>query len=299
MTVFALIPVHNRIEHTKECIACLRKQIGQPVHIMVIDDGSTDDTAGYLADQKGISVITGNGNLWWTGAMQKGLDAVMRMAEESDYVLFLNNDTVFDNNLAWELVRVSQDNDSAIVGSILRDRENPARVLSLGPAMDIWRMRIWDRYELLTQSEKENLADIYTAPALSGRGTLIPVSVLKWLGPLPTRCLPHYGADYEFTARAARRGHKVLVSTTAVVQSWDNFGVQADDFSCFEKYFGHRSVHNIFKNACFYMLVGNPLQRVTALPRMLYFSMLSTGSRILYKTQVGLRGLARRILHSL
>ena len=75
MTVFVLIPVFNRLEHTKKVLKALRNQtLAKQLYIIVIDDGSTDGTREYLANQSDVTTLHGDGNLWWGGAIQMGLN---------------------------------------------------------------------------------------------------------------------------------------------------------------------------------------------------------------------------------
>jgi GT2 family glycosyltransferase len=46
---------------------------------------------------------------------------------------------------------------------------------------------------------------------------LIPARVFAQVGLFDDRRLPHYAADYEFSARAQRAGHELLVDYDAVV----------------------------------------------------------------------------------
>ena len=70
MHIHIVIPVHNRIESTKIIIDCLRTQtIRNLLKIIVVDDGSTDETAEWLKKQPDIETLCGNGNLLWAGAV--------------------------------------------------------------------------------------------------------------------------------------------------------------------------------------------------------------------------------------
>lgn len=68
MTVYALMPVFNRLSMTKTAINCLRLQeFDDKLMIIVVDDGSTDGTQEYLDTQSDIVVLQGDGTLWWGG----------------------------------------------------------------------------------------------------------------------------------------------------------------------------------------------------------------------------------------
>jgi N-acetylglucosaminyl-diphospho-decaprenol L-rhamnosyltransferase len=93
--VAALMAVHNRLALTQRCVACLRAAAdGARLEIVVVDDGSTDGTGEWLAAQPDVTVLRGDGGLWFGGAMDRGLRHLnARGAEGPEFVLILNNDT--------------------------------------------------------------------------------------------------------------------------------------------------------------------------------------------------------------
>jgi hypothetical protein len=65
---------------------------------------------------------------------------------------------------------------------------------------------------------------------LPGRGTLVPFGVFQKIGNFNARMLPHYGADYEFSARAKRAGYRLMVSHKARVYAKLNItGIERSD----------------------------------------------------------------------
>jgi GT2 family glycosyltransferase len=52
---------------------------------------------------------------------------------------------------------------------------------------------------------------------LSGRGTLIPVEAFQEIGLYDFVRLPHYGADYEFSHRAKKKGYSLFINYKSIV----------------------------------------------------------------------------------
>jgi GT2 family glycosyltransferase/SAM-dependent methyltransferase len=269
MTVYALIPVFNRLDMTRRMVNDLRAQRDAGVRIVVVDDGSTDCTAEWLVAQPDIVTIRGNGNLWWAGAVDAALRQILPGASEADYVLFLNNDTTIGPDLVATLMRVSRQNGGAAVGTALRDQAPPHDFISIGPRINAWHMHVWDLIDDLSPEERQAPKPVYDVDALSGRGTLYPVPVLRATGYLHPRLLPHYHADYELAARARRRGFETLVSTRAAVYTERNFGVRRVERSRWRQWFHRGSPNNLMQRLALWLLLGTPLQRATAIPRML------------------------------
>lgn len=273
MRVNVIIPVFNRLEHTRKVLEALRGQtISDALTIVIVNDGSTDGTAGYLQSQSDVVEIRGDGNLWWGGAIEEGLKHVLPACQPDDYVLFLNNDTWFDGNFVEALVQASKENGGAAVGSVIHEEGRDPPLVSIGAKVNINRLAVWDVLSELSETEKRSPARQYRVDALSGRGTLYPALLFQRHGSMRPRLLPHYMADYEIAMRFARAGIPLVVSSKAIVYSPPVYGNDASSLSWRKRLFGRRSAHNVFQRLIFYSLVGSPVQRMTAPIRMAYFS---------------------------
>ncbi|MBY5353773.1 glycosyltransferase family 2 protein [Rhizobium leguminosarum] len=273
MIVYVLIPVFNRLEHTKRVVASLRAQrIAKRLRIIVVNDGSTDQTAEYLQSQGDIVELRGGGNLWWGGAIEEGLKHVLPSCQAQDYILFLNNDTWFDDQYIETLVQTSKDNGGAAVGSVIHEEGRDPPLVSIGAKVNINRLAVWDLLSELSETEKRSPKSQYRVDALSGRGTLYPAPLFRKYGGMRPSLLPHYMADYEIAMRFARAGVPLVVSSNAIVYSPPIYGNDTSRLSSWKRLFGRRSPHNVFQRLIFYSLVGSPVQRMTAPIRMAYFS---------------------------
>jgi len=273
MTVFVLIPVFNRLDHTERVVVSLRAQRNAAeLCIVVVNDGSTDGTAAWLAQQEDVVALRGDGNLWWGGAIQKGLEYVAARQQAGDYVLFLNNDTWFASDYVETLVKVSRGAGGAAVGSVIHEDDRDPPLVSIGPRINLNRIAVWDLFSELTPTEHRQPAPTYEVDALSGRGTLYPVELFERHGQMRTFWLPHYLADYEIAMRFGRAGVPLLVSSHAAVFSPPVYGNDVSRMGPWDRLFSPRSASNIIRRLAFYMLVGSPLQRLTAPLRMVVFA---------------------------
>ncbi|MBY3596246.1 glycosyltransferase family 2 protein [Rhizobium bangladeshense] len=277
MRVNVLIPVFNRLEHTRRVIAALRAQtVFDNIRIVIIDDGSTDGTAEFLAAQPDVTSISTDGNRWWGGAMDVGLKQILPDCSPEDYILFVNNDTWFGPTYVETLIRCSRENGDAIVGSVVHEEDSNPPLTGVGPRLNINRIAVWDILAELSDEERRNPKPLYKADALSGRGTLFPAELFKRHGTMRPHLLPHYMADYEVSMRFARAGAPLLVSSEAIVYSPSVYGAHVSNISSWKKHFGRRSPHNVFQRIAFYSLIGTPLQRLTAPLRMAAFMLIRT-----------------------
>ncbi|MCL5276223.1 MAG: glycosyltransferase [Deltaproteobacteria bacterium] len=86
--ILAVVVTHNRNELLIRCIDYLQKQSRKPDHILVINNGSTDNTEEVLR-QRGVHYITqdnvGSAGGWYRGieyALEEGFDAIWLMDDD-------------------------------------------------------------------------------------------------------------------------------------------------------------------------------------------------------------------------
>src|SRR5688572_24387948 len=102
-----VIPVHNRLQFTKDCLESLEKQTVRPDKIIIVDDGSTDGTEEVLAEMfPHVDVLRGDGTLFWTASINMGIRHAMLLG--ADHVMTLNNDTVASPTFVENMLRASR-----------------------------------------------------------------------------------------------------------------------------------------------------------------------------------------------
>ncbi|MFV3131428.1 glycosyltransferase [Niveispirillum sp. KHB5.9] len=112
--ITAVLACHDRREKTLACLetlaACLpaaRARDIAGIGVILVDDGSRDGTAAAVARAfPDVRVLTGDGTLWWGGAMALGLSAI---DGDSDFHLWLNDDVVLDADALARLVAAHDD----------------------------------------------------------------------------------------------------------------------------------------------------------------------------------------------
>lgn len=102
-----IIPVHNGCEYTKECIESVRNYTPMDrTEIIVVDNGSEDDTGAYLKKNSDIISILNEENRGFATAVNQGL----RLAR-GEYYVVLNNDVVVTENWLGNLGSVARSDE--------------------------------------------------------------------------------------------------------------------------------------------------------------------------------------------
>lgn len=110
MKLSIVIPIFNRYKFTKSCLEDL-SHLPQDHEIIVVDNGSTDESHEELSKNKRIVYIRNDKNLGFAGACNIGYAAA-----SSNNVLFLNNDIKVQSNLSDWTKPLIDDCNKGLVG---------------------------------------------------------------------------------------------------------------------------------------------------------------------------------------
>lgn len=89
MTATIVIPVLNQLPYTQQCVQSLIDGGTPAAELLVIDNGSTDDTPAWLASRPDVPSIHNRVNLGCGGAWAQG-----SFVGDSEWVVLLNNDII-------------------------------------------------------------------------------------------------------------------------------------------------------------------------------------------------------------
>lgn len=116
MDISIVIPVFNHLNFTKICLESLRQAVPEDIRIVVIDNGSTDGTAEYLATLRWISVIRNSDNLGCAAAWNQGVRTT-----ESEWVVILNNDVIVSIGWLEGLISFAEEEGFDVVSPAIRE----------------------------------------------------------------------------------------------------------------------------------------------------------------------------------
>ena len=144
----------------------------------------------------------------------------MHELEPEDGVLFMNDDVALDPGYLSQLIETWSVVGPSIVMSQLVDLNEPESAIASPIQVNPTRLEI-------RAVEGESPSDSSCSPSdlAPGRGTLYPAAVFLQGLRIDADHLPHYVADYEFSARASRLGYPIYVAHKAKVlteQDWGN-----------------------------------------------------------------------------
>jgi GT2 family glycosyltransferase len=105
MSYTIVIPVLNQLHYTKQCVDSLLANGVPAESVLVIDNGSTDDTAQWLASRPEVPSVHNRVNLGCGGAWTQG---ALLAAEPSEWVVLLNNDVLVPEGAMQRMLEAAE-----------------------------------------------------------------------------------------------------------------------------------------------------------------------------------------------
>lgn len=158
----------NRKEKTLACIESLRKQNDAlDFSFVIVDDGSSDGTVEQLEQMQkeglALTLLHGDGNLFWAGGMRKGI-AYAKEHADAEYYLLVNDDVEFYPGVIGKMVedaaamRTVYGKAAVLVGPMCDDAGN----FSYGGI----RYQKGIHYEVVRPDQKERKCDSFNMNCL-------------------------------------------------------------------------------------------------------------------------------------
>ncbi len=256
--IFIILPTHNRINSVARFINCLLAQTYNNYKLIVVDDGSTDKTAEEVMRLiPSATVLFGNGNLWWAGALQKGINFLKDglKPELTDIVLFANDDTTFDSNFFEKAINILRGNQKTLLLPKWKMDETD-RLIETGVFYDPANFT----FRYVDNPDEINL---FTTMCLFLRWS----DILE-IGDFYTSFLPHYNSDSEYTYRAHKKGFKLVTRNDFwIMPDRTQTGFHKNDFknmtilNFIKTYFRRKSSSNPFCKISM-ILLTSPFGRI-------------------------------------
>jgi len=193
--ISVIVPVYNGSQTLPACLQALQRQTRPPAEIIVVDDGSTDDSS-TVAAQFGVTVIS-QSNAGPAAARNHGAQIA-----QGDILLFTDADCAPAPD--WVEQMSAPLADPAVTGA-----KGVYRTAQPELVARFVQQEYQDRYDRMTGHENIDFVDTYAAAyrrdvflAAGGFDTTFPTASVE---------------DQEFSFRLAGQGHRLVYAPQAVV----------------------------------------------------------------------------------
>jgi GT2 family glycosyltransferase len=210
-----VIPVYNRRETTLQALRSLKRidTAGLQVHIIIVDDGSTDGTSDAIErDFPDVQIVKGDGTLHYAAGTNRGISAALQ--RDPDYIVTMNDDAIYHDQFLQRLITTAEVNHHSVVGSLLLLWDEPHRVFQVGFE--------WKTLEGgWSQSEDSTVFDFpqtaFEVEGMAGNCVLFPVEAIRKCGLMDEGKFPHGWGDIQYVVRMRKMGWKLLVEPKSFV----------------------------------------------------------------------------------
>jgi hypothetical protein len=196
----------NLLEVTKDCILSLRNLSYPVFRILIVDNGSTDNSVEELKTLEDVTLLVNEKNVGFAAGNNRGIEYALRKG--ADYVLILNNDVVVAPDMLSKLVSVAQsDSNVGVVGPVIYYSDAPKEVWFAG-------MRFRDRLYVVRRGLhlERPLDPVERVDFISGCGMLVKREVWEQVGLFDERFFMYY-EDLDFALRVKKAGYSLVCST--------------------------------------------------------------------------------------
>lgn len=233
MKIAVILTCFNRKQQTLSCLKSLFEardnyQLKIDLHIYLTDDGCTDGTADAVRESfptENITILRGDGNLFWAGGMRFAWKEALKKHDEWTYYLLINDDTDMLENLFSELFSSQaycqkHFGKEGLISGVCCSKSDHSAVTYSG---EVWINRFLATSKLLKASGVPQRCDMTNANIL-----LVPKYVVDIIGIFDNAYI-HGNADFDYAMRANKSHIPVLISGN-VCGACDN-----DHISYFER----------------------------------------------------------------
>lgn len=258
--IHVITAVHDRYQITNKFVQQLKRQtyVGG-IHLILVDDGSTDGTAEMVqeevnglhnAEQLSCTIIHGNGNLWWGGALHEAYKWVKNNLFEAldDYVMISNDDVIWEDDYLQTAVRILEEYDQ-VEGHTPYLLSGKGYSINTGELMD--KVYYHDYTDRIGDASKVSEAGI--GDCASTRSLFMHVKDMLTIGGFHPILLPHYLSDYEWTMRAAKKGYQI--------RSDDRLCYQFDEGTTGDNVYEKLTLKKLFSKRS----AANPIYKITGI----------------------------------
>ncbi len=205
-TVSIIIPVCDQLDHSRRCLESIRAHTSCRYELIVVDNGSREETSDYLASCDEIRVMRNPNNRGVPAAINQGV-----AASTGEIILLLNNDTIVTTGWVDRMLSAMQsDKRLGLVGPCSNVAPGAQRV-------DIPYASIDGLEEFAAKHGESHRGIIQEVKLLGGFCLMIRWTVFQCVGPFDEEFGIGTFDDYDFCCRAGKAGYRAAIAKDAFI----------------------------------------------------------------------------------
>jgi hypothetical protein len=210
--VAIIIVIWNGKADTLECLHSLSADTHPDKEIVIVDNGSTDDSVGEIRRAfPHVTILETGKNLGFTGGNNVGIRHAL--AHGADYIYLLNNDTTVEPDaLAALVAAAAADPTAGLLAPIIYEYYPPRPIWFAGSKMELSRGAAWhDNSRIPAPTDPP-----YEVPWATGCAMLIPAPLMRQLEGFDDRYYLSW-EDVDLCVRVRKAGRRVVAVPAAII----------------------------------------------------------------------------------
>lgn len=214
-----VIPCLDKLRYTRECLAQLARHTSGPYELIVVDNGSKDGTAAFLARQPRVRLIRNKKNLGFAKAINQGMRAA-----RGRYVVWLNNDAVVTPGWLEGLIACAERSPAiGAVGPCTNEAVGYQRVSPVPYKDNKGLLRFSQAWAM------KNRGRSLAAHRLTGFCLLLKREAVRQVGLLDERFTPACYEDYDYCLRLRQAGYDLACALDVFVHHHGHKSYKSDE----------------------------------------------------------------------
>lgn len=221
MNLSIILINYNNYQDTIECIDSLLKNRIHISEIIVVENGSTNDSYSILKNKYSeIYIIKLNENIGFSGGNNIGIKEAIKQNKE--FVILLNNDTIIENNAIEILIKEFKKNENySLASGRIFYYPDKNKIWFDGGHLNYWRgLAVHNNYNK-NFNEVDLINHNNEVDFISGCYMAIRLSDINKLGLLEEKYFL-YLEDIDYCAKAIKKGLKLLYVPQSVIYHKSN-----------------------------------------------------------------------------
>jgi len=209
-TVAIVVVMWNGCQDTVECLESLRNDTYPNKQLIVVDNGSADDSVVQVREKfPEAELIENHTNLGFTGGNNIGIRKAI--AQGADYLYLLNNDTTVEPDALTKLVAVAEANpDFGLISPVMHYFDPPRDIWFAGSQIALAQgLAVHDNSRMPERTEEP-----YEVPWLSGCAILMRATLARQLEGFDERYYLTF-EDVDISLRVRKAGFALAIVPAA------------------------------------------------------------------------------------